>query len=159
MLVGAAIFRERYRRGLTQQALAARALVTPANLCAIEHGRRDLTVGTLVRIARGLGVPPAHLLRKDDGHLRSPGRQGGDAAARAAITGKRTLSPRLNRLADGLAWICKPSIQAGGGQGVRRASRKAWIEAQQEWDHTVLQHLQARVRRFSTSPTLVAHAT
>ena len=159
MSVGTAITQERVRLGLSQQELALRAMVTPANLSAIEHGRRDLTVGTLLRIAHGLNVPPGHLLRERPRPLRSPGRLAGDAAARAAITGARALSPQLNRLADGLAWICKPSIEAGGGRGARRASAKAWRTAQLEWDHTALQHLQARVRRFSNSVTLTVSAS
>ena len=52
MSVGAAIYARRLEKGLTQRELARRAVMTPANLSAIETGRRDLLVSTLLRIAR-----------------------------------------------------------------------------------------------------------
>jgi transcriptional regulator with XRE-family HTH domain len=156
MAVGTAILACRLKRGLTQARLAERALVTPANLSAIETGRRDLTVGTLLRIARALDVPAADLLSPSHTLRVISGRFTPDAIARATITGERNLPPEQNRLADGLAWICRPGLQATGAPGARRGARTAWRLAETRWDPDLLDRLQARVRKLLPVPESTA---
>jgi transcriptional regulator with XRE-family HTH domain len=53
------------RRGqkMTQGELAEKANVSLLTVSRLERGERDPHLGTLARIARGLGVPPLELLR------------------------------------------------------------------------------------------------
>jgi transcriptional regulator with XRE-family HTH domain len=60
--VGENIRAERLRAGLTQEALADRSAMHPVEVGRAERGARDLRVSTIVRLARGLGVPAAQLL-------------------------------------------------------------------------------------------------
>lgn len=61
--VGQNIRAERKRLGITQEALADRCGLHPVELGRAERGTRDLRVSTVVKIARGLGVPACELLR------------------------------------------------------------------------------------------------
>lgn len=61
--MGATIKRLREAKGMTQATLATRAEITREYVNRIEAGQHDLTVGTLTRIARALGVPVTELLR------------------------------------------------------------------------------------------------
>lgn len=56
--IGYQISQKRREHGLTQLELAKRAGLPQPNLSNIEKGRQDLTVSTLIRIARALGVSP-----------------------------------------------------------------------------------------------------
>ncbi len=149
-MIGSQLIRWRRARGLTQSALARLALVTPANLCAIESGRRDCTVRTLVRLARVLNIEPAELLRPVPVRHIS-GRFALDAVARAALSGRNLPRPDLSRLAKGLAWRCRPFLEAAGAAGSRRTSRRAWNEARALWSPGVLDHLEARVRKLAAA--------
>jgi transcriptional regulator with XRE-family HTH domain len=61
--VGQNIRAERKRVGITQEALAERCDMHPVEVGRAERGVRDLRVSTLVKLARGLGVPACELLR------------------------------------------------------------------------------------------------
>lgn len=145
------IRRFRLTQGITQSELARRALVTPANLSAIESGRRDLTVGTLLRIARALDLDPA-LLFSTPPQRGSLGRVPLDYVARAVVTGVRPYSQDVNRLADGLAWRCRPVLEANRDPGARRASRSAWLQTLITWEPKLRARLEAKVHRYAGSP-------
>jgi transcriptional regulator with XRE-family HTH domain len=49
--------------GISQVTLARRSGVDLSHLNKIENAHRDPTTGTLLQIARALGIPPAELLR------------------------------------------------------------------------------------------------
>ena len=51
----------RVERGLTQEVVAERLDWDPAAVSRIERGKRNVTVRTLVQIARALGVEPPEL--------------------------------------------------------------------------------------------------
>lgn len=144
------IRRLRRTRGITQAELSRGALVTPANLSAIENGRRDLTVGTLLRIARALDVEPA-LLFTPPPHRDSLGGVPLDYVARAVVTGVRPYSPDVNELADGLAWRCRPVLEANRDAGARHASRSAWLQALVTWEPKLRARLEAKVHRYAGS--------
>ena len=145
------LLRLRLAQGLSQVELARRALLTPANLCAIETGRSDLTVGTLFRIARALGCEPRDLVSRPAGLRSKLGRFTRDAVARAAITGRPLTTPALQDLARGLAATNRPVLAAAGAAGARRASRRAWRRARLVWDPRLLADLDARVRKLAWS--------
>ena len=60
---------------MTQGELAEKANVSLITISRLERGERDPHLGTLARIAKGLGVPPFELLRLADyfGHEGDPG--------------------------------------------------------------------------------------
>ena len=59
--VGRKLAEFRVRAGLTQEAFAEKLGMAPNNLQRIELGMQNLTIGTLVRLANGLGIPVARL--------------------------------------------------------------------------------------------------
>jgi transcriptional regulator with XRE-family HTH domain len=61
--VGRNIKRLREGQGLTQEEAAHRAGVHPVEFARAERGVRDMRVSTVAKIARGLRVPAADLLR------------------------------------------------------------------------------------------------
>lgn len=63
LTVGQNIRRNRKRIGLTQEALAHRCDMHPVEVGRAERGTRDLRVSTVVKLARGLGIPACELLR------------------------------------------------------------------------------------------------
>ena len=56
VLLGARIRKERKRAGLTQEALAERADLHPNYFGRVERGEEHVSLGSLRRIAKGLGV-------------------------------------------------------------------------------------------------------
>jgi transcriptional regulator with XRE-family HTH domain len=54
--------RARIAAGLTQEALADATQLDPGEISRLERGSRDPQLRTIVRIARGLGVPVSELL-------------------------------------------------------------------------------------------------
>jgi len=61
--VGRNIKAHRKRLDLTQEELGHRAGVHPVEVGRAERGVRDLRVSSVVKLARGLDVPPMELLR------------------------------------------------------------------------------------------------
>jgi transcriptional regulator with XRE-family HTH domain len=51
--------------GLSQDELASRCDVDKGNLSAIENGKKDYTITTLLELARGMGKHPKKLLDSD----------------------------------------------------------------------------------------------
>lgn len=54
--------RLRTASGLTQERLAERTKIDPGEISRLERGVRDPQLRTIVRVARGLGVPVCELL-------------------------------------------------------------------------------------------------
>jgi transcriptional regulator with XRE-family HTH domain len=54
----------RKRRNLTLQVVAERSHISSAHLVALERGRREPKLGTLIRIALAVGVSPVWLLEE-----------------------------------------------------------------------------------------------
>jgi transcriptional regulator with XRE-family HTH domain len=61
--VGRNIRAERQRRELTQEELGHRAGLHPVEVGRAERGVRDLRISSVVKLARGLDVPPMELFR------------------------------------------------------------------------------------------------
>ena len=60
--LGAKLRALREQQGLSQAELGRRAKQSQSNIARVEEGGRSPTVGTLARLAEGLGVEPAELL-------------------------------------------------------------------------------------------------
>ena len=58
---GLAVRRAREAKGLTQERLAERADLDPTYISGIERGVRNASLISLVRVAKGLGMPLATL--------------------------------------------------------------------------------------------------
>lgn len=54
--------RERKRAGLTQEALGYACKLHPTEVSRLERAARDPRLGTIVRLARALKIPPSKLL-------------------------------------------------------------------------------------------------
>jgi transcriptional regulator with XRE-family HTH domain len=61
---GANLRAARERHGLSQEALAQRAGMDPAEIRRLEGARRDPGVRVVTRLARGLGIAPAELFER-----------------------------------------------------------------------------------------------
>lgn len=61
--VGRNIKAQRKRRDLTQEGLAHRIGMHPVEVGRAERGTRDMRVSTVVKLARGLDVPPMELFK------------------------------------------------------------------------------------------------
>lgn len=59
--VGERVRALREHRGLTQQQLAAQALMSRASVANLEAGRQNVALRRLCSLADALGVPPAEL--------------------------------------------------------------------------------------------------
>jgi transcriptional regulator with XRE-family HTH domain len=55
--------RERERAGLSQEALAERCDLHRTEISFLERGQREPRLSTIVRLAKGLGIPAAQLLK------------------------------------------------------------------------------------------------
>jgi transcriptional regulator with XRE-family HTH domain len=62
-LLGERIRRHRHALGLSQEALADRCGTHWTFVGQVERGRRNLSLHNLLRLAEGLGVDPAELVR------------------------------------------------------------------------------------------------
>lgn len=60
--VGMKIQQLREKRGITQEALAAKAGISRGYLARLETGRHDPTLTTLMKLAKALRVKPGALL-------------------------------------------------------------------------------------------------
>lgn len=72
--VGRRIAELRHSQGLTQEALAARARVSPRYVQKIERGVVNLTLVTIAQWAQRMGVEPAELLRSPKSVALASGR-------------------------------------------------------------------------------------
>lgn len=54
----------RAERGISQDALAERTGIHPTAMGRLERGAREPRLGTILRLARGLGVHPGRLLEE-----------------------------------------------------------------------------------------------
>lgn len=63
-LIGVRVATLRAERGLTQEQLAEAASLDAKHVQDVEHGRSNLTVATLLGLARGLGVKVVDLVRE-----------------------------------------------------------------------------------------------
>ena len=63
-ILGTNVRTARRELGLSQEALAERANLHRTEISHLERASRDARLGTIVKVAGALGVPPAELLRE-----------------------------------------------------------------------------------------------
>jgi transcriptional regulator with XRE-family HTH domain len=66
---GNAVRAERLRRGMSQAQLTKAAGLRHSHVSAIERGVRSPTLNTIAKLARGLQMTPADLVRGLDAHI------------------------------------------------------------------------------------------
>ena len=94
MTDGPGFFAERLKElrnnaGLSQPGLAVRSGVGVSTIRQFEYGRREPTYGTLVKLARGLGVSLAAFNHLEDQEARPAPRRPGQAREAKRPRGKR----------------------------------------------------------------------
>ncbi|MBI3319004.1 MAG: helix-turn-helix domain-containing protein [Candidatus Omnitrophica bacterium] len=131
----------RLHRGFTQEALARHAGIARPNLCAIERGKREVSLGTLRALALGLGIRPGVLVDgvppgATGGGLAPLSRQALERVADAVVRGTAIRDAREQALADALSEIVRSRRRALSGRRghLRRGKRAAesawlWLEA------------------------------
>ena len=144
----------RMERGLTQQALAQRAGMPRPNLCAIERGRRDVTLRTLRRLARALEIPPGILAdgippRASEGQ-RPLDREEMERVADAVVYGKAVRNDREGALARALrsvVWHRLSPRERQGGDARRgfRSAAGAWLWLQSAYPPSAVRSLLQRI--------------
>lgn len=144
----------RAERGLSQEDLARRAGIPRPNLSAIERGKRDLTLGTLLGLARALGVRPGILVdgippRAEEG--KAPlSRKEMERVADAVVRAKPAQNRRERALVEALrslVWHRLARSQRGGGDARRgyRSAANAWLWLRATYPPEVVKSLLQRV--------------
>ena len=127
--LGQTIYLWRLERGLTQDELSSRTGISRPNLSAIEKGVRDVTVGTVRRLALALEINPGILV---DGISPVSKRAGGltrrqlDRIAHWVVGKKITLSDREKELGEAIRPLLKGKLQHGirYGRSLPRTARQ-----------------------------------
>lgn len=113
----------RHQKGLTQAQLASLSGIPRPNLCNIERGLSDPTLSTLSKIARALNISTSLLLSSPPTKLPTLNRHDIDQVSRALVSGKRSMKPELNALADQCASLITQKLQAHKAPGFSRVAR------------------------------------
>lgn len=66
LALGREVKRRRLAQGHTWPQLAARSGLSPNYIGSVEHGRRDVSLSTVLKLAKGLGVVPCELFGTED---------------------------------------------------------------------------------------------
>ncbi len=161
--IGQTIIIWRNAKGLTQSDLARRSGVSRPNLSAIEQGARDLTLGTLRRIALAMGVSAGTLVDGVGPESVLPkgtfNRYALDRIAR--LTAGQTLraSASERRIASDLALIMKSKTRQSNSRktpGGIRAESAAALRLKSGVGPAIFKHLIRRIEKNLTS-RLMAH--
>lgn len=143
--IGYQITLKRLEKGWTQEELARKAGIPQPNLSNIEKGKQDLTVGTLRRIAYGLGVRLIEFFEEEEAQ-DSPklSRQVVERIARAVATGKGSLTQNEKRIAGWLADVLPEQKQ----RIPSRRLHQSWIELKRRLDSAQINTLYGRVQEI-----------
>jgi len=134
----------RRQRGLTQQQLAATAGLPRPNLCAIEQGRREVSLTTLRALALALDVPAGALvdgLSPGAGKSPSFSRAALERIAEAVAVGRPLRHPAERDVAD----LLKSVVGLRARRGGKRRAEAAWLTLQSRYPREVVQTLLERI--------------
>ena len=133
---GETVLSWRLARGMSQADLARAAGLSRPNLSAVERGHREVTLGTLRRLAQALDVLPGVLANGEaPAPMNEPlGRAALERVARAAAHGTPTANQREQQLAALLAEaastrIAGPDAPARGAAANKRRSTRNAVRA------------------------------
>ena len=149
----------RRHRGLTQATVARRAGILRPNLCAIERGRRDVSLKTLRLLAAALEVPPGMLVDgivpgTAEGTSRPLSRRRLERVAEAVAHGASLPDDEERALAGALARVVRPLLKAQRGRRAGsprqpRAARLAWLWLHAAYPPEVVRSLIQRISERS----------
>jgi transcriptional regulator with XRE-family HTH domain len=139
---------------MSQSALAAKAGLARPNLIALELGRRDCTLATLAKLAKALDLTPGTLLDKAPSSAARLDRYERDSVARAILTSTPPSSSRLRKMAEDLAPLFLPALEAAGLKPVSESAgfvrrRKHRLEA--HYSRELVKAIAERVHRLLPS--------
>lgn len=133
----------RERKGWTQAELAAAAGIAQANLSNIETGKRDLTVSTLVRVARALGLRPSELIEEGESSESLPlTRTQIETLAEATINPTLKTSLRVRELAK----LFHLLHSQGSPRASSRKIQKAWTQLRRQFTSQEIQGISRRIK-------------
>lgn len=145
----------RRHRGLTQEALARHARIARPNLCAIERGKREVSLGTLRALALGLGIRPGVLVDgvppgATEDKSAPLSRQALERVANAVVRGTAIRDTRERALVDALrevVWSRRRAVSGCGGRLRRgkRAAESAWLWLESTVPPSAVQSLLQRI--------------
>ena len=139
--VGYRIYQYRIKFGCTQQELAKRCGVPQSNLSNIEKGKRDLSLSTLLRIAKALKVPAEILIKEDAGSSAIPlTRQNVEAIAKSVVYPEARVSREIKELAALFRQVLIPS----GRESIRNIT-DAWVCLRQRFSSQQIRSISNRV--------------
>ena len=129
-------------KGMSQADLAAKAGLAQANLSNIEKGKRDLTVSTLLRIARALEVKASTLIEEEN-----PPKPLKLTRAKIEKLGEAVLDPGLKVSAEivELAGLFRQIISEAGPRVSSRKTQLAWTRLRQKLSSREIKGVCARV--------------
>lgn len=153
---GQAVWLWRRARGLTQAQLARRAGLPRPNLCAIERGRREVTLGTVRAMALALRVRPGALVdglspSTVDGPPPPLSRRDLERIAEAVVTGTRPRIPAYRALVTTLRQMVRQRVEASRGirgrrpRGGTKAWQAAWLELRARYPRAMIASLLERI--------------
>lgn len=154
--LGQTLYLWRQAKGLTQAELARRAEVSRPNLCRIEQGGSDVTLRTLKRLAKVLGLRAGFLV---DGIVPEPfplktlSRERLDRIARFLIGEKVRLSPEERNVAQSFRMIAKRKLGLAEGRGrnlprTARAEQYHWLLTRIQLRPSEAQNLLSRIDKL-----------
>ncbi len=152
---GSLILLWRNQKKLTQGELSKLCGVSRPNLSAIEQGARDMTVGTLRRIAAALGVRAGELVDgvnvSDEGvDLQEWGRHAIDRVARIVAGESLKASKEERQLADNLRSIMKHKTHEknfGNPKNSKRAEDAMSLSLKMRLGPAMFEHFLKRVEK------------
>ena len=141
--IGYQINRTRRARNMTQSELSCRAGLPQSNLSNIEKGKKDLTVMTLVRIARALGVSPGGFFQEEKRRKKILTRQYAESLAQAVWQTGHS-QPGENRV---IIRSLRTLLPGGLKRPLGRARvERAWFELPRRFTPVEIKLLIERVR-------------
>lgn len=159
--IGETIYLWREARGLTQAELSRKSGLSRPNLSVIEQGGRDLTVGTLRRLAEALEVEPGTLADGvPPGETPRPrlGRRNLDRIARWLVQGKG-VRPPLSKMEREAVRVLSSLVKRKVGVGLNRAralprtsrqERRDYLMAQLKFGRPEVENLFRRIEKLSS---------
>ena len=152
---GPTVFLWRLHRGLTQQALAAKARVPRSNLSAIERGKREVSLRTLRLLALALNVRPGMLadgVAPGEGESPAKGwsRERLERVAEVVVSGAPVREVRERALVEALRAVVEPRALAStsrwrSSRVSPRGRNTAWLAIHAAYPPEVIASLLQRI--------------
>ena len=156
--LGRTLYLWRTCRNMTQAELSVRTQISRPNLSMIEQDARDVTVGTIRRLAQALEIPPGFLVDgiAPEHSRRKLTRQSLDRIARYLLKEQIHLAPRERKTADLLGSLVKRKLELfHSARRLPRTARKEvrnWAQTKTAFDPAEINNLLGRLEKRSQGP-------